>query len=165
MSKTGIFVLIIAIFAVHSFKLESPCEADICADVCDVALLPNSRCNGWSCDCSSGRKCSDMTERSCAVTCDHKRLVGVCDENDYCICKAKLKFFPREDCAEGCREAFGKWCEADGGVMVPIGCLAYGPQETCGCQCIHPCINCINQQFTTIHKHLLNKIKYTNTTL
>lgn len=136
MSHTGLFLIILAIIAIA--KAQTDCDATMCSNVCKKETSGDGTCNGNSCDCSYGKKCSALVDVTCGIACKVFKMDGECDENDQCICKAELEPCPVWDCEEQCLEDPRAWeCELAFGVVTPVACLEYGPIRTCGCLCTY----------------------------
>lgn len=152
MLKTGIFVFIFAIFAIH--KAQSECDPAVCSKVCNRLGYPNSSCAENSCNSLSGKKCADIIEETCDYVCDKVKLDGECDEKGYCVCSAKLKSCLPCKCDAQCLEdPRGKECIAQGGVVTADECLKYGWIRTCSCVCDVPIKN---GQISSVYNNLLN---------
>lgn len=137
MSHFGIFVLIFAIIGIH--KVQSQCDPTLCDNVCQKKGMPAGNCNGNSCDCSYGKKCSAMVKLTCDLACKREGLVGVCLQNDFCFCRVRIMPCLPWKCTQQCQaDPRAKECEAAGGFVTAIGCMEYGNERTCVCLCTLP---------------------------
>lgn len=131
-----VFLLIFATIPI--FEAQIVCDPDMCNTVCQNRHMGSGTCHGGSCDCSSGKKCSELLDITCDAFCQLYKLKGECDA-DHCVCKAELELCKVDgwaECEESCEEdPRGKACVASGGIVSVIACLEYGPITTCGCLC------------------------------
>lgn len=140
MSHPIIFMLIFAIIAIH--KAQSECDPTMCTNDCQNKGMSAGNCNGDSCDCSFGKKCSEMVKLTCKIACKEKDLVGMCLQNDLCFCRASIKLCAPTECTQQCLDdPRAKECQAAGGFVTPIACAKYGDVKTCGCLCTLPLTN------------------------
>lgn len=134
MPYAGIFVLLFAIIAIH--EAQSQCNGAMCETICNELDSGTGICVGNECDCSSGKKCSEMIDVACDAICDKIKLQGKCDDNGICTCTAKLvPCFPWECQTQCLDDPRAAECEALGGFVTAVGCLKYGWIRTCGCLC------------------------------
>lgn len=135
MSRTGIFLVIL--FTVSTiYKVQSECNPTFCSGVCIKKGFPAGNCNGDSCDCSFGKKCSIM-KIACAAVCKKEGWEGLCID-DFCICRPPLKVCPPWNCTEQCLDdPRAKGCI----LVIPIACMTYGDMRTCICNCYKQSIN------------------------
>lgn len=132
MSYIITFTLIFAIIVTSN--AQNQCNSEVCNNICQAGGL-NGTCQGNDCDCSFNKSCLDVV---CDFVCDQLDLglEGECDDNNFCICKAKLEVCPTWDCEEQCLEDIrAEECIAEGGVVTPDWCLDYAKIQTCGCLC------------------------------
>lgn len=132
MSYSIILLFIFAITAIH--KVQSECDTTMCTRICIGKGFPAGNCNGNSCDCSYGKKCSVMAF-TCKVACKRFNLDGACLD-DVCVCRIPTKFcIPLECTAQCLADPRAKACEAAGGFVTPFACWKYGVIRTCVCIC------------------------------
>lgn len=147
--------MIFAIIAIH--RVQSQCDPTMCTNVCQNKGLPTGNCNGNSCDCSYGKKCSEMVKLTCKLACKEIGLDGTCLQNDLCFCRAQLKVCLPSKCTQQClADPRAKECQAAGGFVTAIACLQYGDVQTCGCLCTRPGL-------TTEHNSSSEIFRYTVT--
>lgn len=131
MLRTTIFVLIFAM--IHILNAQNSCDQTLCNDVCEEQNM-SGECNGNNeCDCSDGKKCSEMETVTCWAACKATKLNlnGEC-RDDQCICKAELEICPPWECQENCMDdprAKDCW------FVTADFCTKYGPVTTCVCTC------------------------------
>lgn len=139
MAYSIIFVLIFTLTAIY--KVQCECDATFCTNVCQGKGFPAGNCNGNSCDCSYGKKCSAMITLTCKMACKRFDMDSSC-LYDICVCRIPTKFcFPTE-CTQQCLDdKRAAECFAEGGFVTPFACWKYGDVRTCVCVCHIPATN------------------------
>lgn len=158
--SVGVFVLSVVV-AMIVIVDALDCDEEMCNAVCSDTGGMNGTCKEDSCDCSYGKKCSEMVNLVCNLACGRLRLKGECDEAGWCICKAELELCLPTECYEQClADPRAAQCEAEFGFVTPVSCLEYGPIKTCGCLCTLPGndMEASSKAFQYSVKHLKNVV-------
>lgn len=157
MSHSIVLIFIFAITVIHT--AQSECDTTMCTKLCQKSNLPTGTCNGNSCDCSYGKKCSLMT-LSCKAACKRFNLDGSCLD-DVCVCRIPIKMCFPLACTQQCLDdPRAKECSAAGGFVTPFACWMYGDDQICVCVCNLPA-PVVNNQLNTNQNSSTELFRYT----
>jgi len=137
MSCIGIFLLFFVIITIN--EAQGQCNEERCDVICNQLDFGVGFCDVNECVCSNSKKCSELIDETCDMTCHKIRLPGKCDDNDLCTCTAKVVSCWPLECQHQClTDPRAADCEAQGGFVTALACLKYGWIKTCGCLCTLP---------------------------